>query len=166
MTVKEAPKLGDVASGVLTELTAQIGKEVHVSAWCTITQARVNAFADATDDHQWIHVDAERAARESPFKAPVAHGYLTLSLYPWLRGLVNADAPLWPGVKHALNYGLDRLRFPAPVRVGARVRGRSVLKSIAAVGPDALQLVETFTAEVEGQERPACVADVIIRLVF
>jgi acyl dehydratase len=166
VTNKEQPTLGAVAEKALADLTAKIGQELHVSDWTTITAERVRAFADATDDHQWIHVDPERAKRESPYKAAIAHGYLTLSLYPSLRGLVKADKPMWPGVKHAINYGLDKLRFPAPVPVGSKVRGRSVLKAVATVAPDTLQFTETFSVEVEGQSRPACVADVIIRLVF
>src|SRR5215203_3502098 len=99
-----------------------VGKHLGYSDWVTVTQEQVDAFADATGDHQWIHVDAERATRESPWKATIAHGYLTLSLYPLLRGLVDAGNPMFPGVQRVINYGLDKLRFPNAVKSGSRVR--------------------------------------------
>jgi hypothetical protein len=98
-------------SKALAALRAQLGQEIHCSDWLEVTQARIDAFADATDDHQWIHVDQERAARESPWKSTIVHGYLTLALYPALRGLVDASRPLFAGVQRVINYGLDRLRF-------------------------------------------------------
>jgi len=149
----------------LAEIESQVGQTTHVSEWMTIDQAQVNAFAGATHDHQWIHVDPERARAESPFGTPVAHGFLTLSLVPCLRGLVDASKPLFPGVKNVINYGLNKVRFPAPVPVDARIRGNFTLSSVSQK-PDALELVEVFSAEVEGQERPACVAETIMRLYF
>jgi acyl dehydratase len=109
---------------LLEELSRRVGEEVHVSDWFEVTQERINAFADATGDHQWIHVDVARAARESPWRSTIVHGYLTLSLYPMLRGLVPSGEPPYPGVRQAINYGLDRLRFPSAVRAGSRVRAR------------------------------------------
>ena len=150
---------------VLERLQSQVGQETHVSDWVTVTQERINAFADATGDHQWIHVDPERAARESPFKATIAHGYLTLSLYPMLRGLVAADRPVFPGVRQVINYGLDRLRFPSPVVAGSRIRGHCVLQKVEPV-TGGLQVTEQFTVEVEGQPKPGCVAEAIMRLYF
>jgi len=150
---------------VLERLQSQIGQETHVSDWITVTQERINAFADATDDHQWIHVDPERAARESPFKATIAHGYLTLSLYPMLRGLVTAERPVFPGVRQVINYGLDRLRFPSPVVAGSRIRAHCVLQKVEPV-TGGLQVTEQFTVEVDGQPKPACVAEAIMRLYF
>jgi len=149
----------------LAQLHARIGSEIHVSPWIEITQERVAAFASATDDHQWIHVDAARAARESPYGGPIAHGYLTLSLYPALRGLVAGGDPPFPGVTNVINYGVNRLRFPGPVRVGARLRLRATLKGAEEV-PGGIQLTETAVFEVEGEPRPACVAELVMRLVF
>lgn len=145
-------------------LRAQIGKETHVSDWLAIEQPRVNGFADATNDHQWIHVDPKRAAA-GPFGGPIAHGYLTLSLYPYLRGLVREDVPIVPGVKNVVNYGLNKARFPAPVKVGARIRGRCTLTAVEDV-QGGLQITEQYTVEIEGGAKPACVAEVIMRLVF
>jgi acyl dehydratase len=147
------------------ELQGRIGQEVHVSDWLEITQARIDAFAAATGDHQWIHVDPERAARESPWKGTIAHGYLTLSLYPMLRGLVDAREPPFPGVRQVINYGLDRLRFPAAVLSGSRVRARCMLLKVEAVA-GGLQLTEQYTVEIEGQPKPACVAEAIMRAYF
>ena len=109
---------------LLEELRGRIGEDVHVSDWFTVTQQRIQAFADATGDHQWIHVDMERAARESPWRTTIAHGYLTLSLFPMLRGLAADGRPPYPGVLQGINYGLDRLRFPNAVRAGTRIRAR------------------------------------------
>lgn len=153
-------------AAALAQLQSKVGQEVHLSDWLTITQARINAFAGATDDHQWIHVDAERAARESPYGAPIAHGYLTLSLQVPLRGLVETDKPLAPGVKNVINYGLNKLRFPNAVRVGARIRGRFTLQAVEQVAPNVLQITEQYTAEIEGAPKPACIAESVMRLVF
>jgi len=146
-------------------LQAQLGQEIHCSEWLEVTQERVNAFAAATGDHQWIHTDPERAARESPYKAPIAHGYLTLSLYPLLRGLVDADKPLFPGVTRVINYGLEKLRFPNAVRVGSRVRARCVLVKAEPVA-GGIQLTEQYTVEIEGEAKPACVAEAVMRAYF
>lgn len=150
---------------VLQRLQAQVGQEIHCSDWIEITQARVDAFAEATGDHQWIHVDAGRAARESPWKATIAHGYLTLSLYPMLRGLVSAERPVFEGVRQVINYGLDKLRFPSAVLVGSRIRAHCVLLKVEPVA-DGLQVNEQYTVEIEGQSKPACVAEAIMRLYF
>jgi acyl dehydratase len=139
---------------------------VHVSDWLTINQDRINTFADATDDHQWIHLDAARAASESPYGAPIAHGYLTLSLSVPLRGLVDVSRPIAPGVVNVINYGLNKLRFPNAVRVGARIRGRFTLLAVEQVAPNVLQITEQYTAEVEGATKPACIAETLMRLVF
>jgi len=150
---------------VFESLQARIGQEIHTSDWLEIDQARIDAFAAATGDYQWIHVDPERAARESPWKSTIAHGYLTLSLYPMLRGLVAADQPVFPGVRQVINYGLDKLRFPSAVLSGSRVRARCVLLKVEqATG--GLQLSEQYTVEIEGQPKPACVAEAIMRLYF
>lgn len=153
------------AQSALATLQRKIGHEVHVSGWLEITQERVNEFARATSDHQWIHTDPKRAARESPYGGTIAHGYLTLSLYPYLRGLIESDASIVPGVKNVINYGLNKLRFPSPLKVGGRVRARCTLLSVEEV-KGGLQITEQFTAEVEGSDKPACVAEAIMRLGF
>lgn len=150
----------------LTDLQSKIGAETHVGEWLTIDQARIDAFADATLDHQWIHVDPERARRESPFGGPVAHGYLTLSLIPHLAGRVNAEKPPYPGIKLSVNYGLNRVRFPHPVTAGSRVRARTELMSVEEVGGDCLQMVYKMTVEIDGAAKPACVAETVSRLYF
>jgi acyl dehydratase len=150
---------------VLAELQAQLGRETHVSDWLAVKQERINQFADATGDHQWIHVDVERAKRESPYKSPIAHGFLTLSLIPMLTKAVGKDAPRYPGVKLSVNYGLNKVRFPAPVKAGARVRSRSVLKEVGEV-PGGLQMVREVTIELEGGDKPACVAESVSRMYF
>jgi acyl dehydratase len=150
---------------VLEQLQARLGQEIHTSDWMEISQARIDAFAAATGDHQWIHVDPVRAARESPWKATIAHGFLTLSLYPMLRGLVTADRPVFPGVRQVINYGLDKLRFPSAVLSGSRVRAHCVLLEVQEVA-GGLQVKEQCTVEIEGQPKPACVAEAIMRLYF
>ena len=147
------------------DVSKHIGEELGVSEWVLIDQDRVNKFADATGDHQWIHVDPQRAARESPYKATIAHGYLTLSLYPMLRGLVAADRPVFPGVRQVINYGLDKLRFPSAVAAGSRVRAHCVLLKVEPVS-GGLQVSEQYTVEIDGQPKPACVAEAIMRLYF
>lgn len=148
----------------IAELAPKIGTELHVSPWVTITQERIDDFADATGDHQWIHVDPARARAESPFGATIAHGYLVLSLYPSMRGHDGRNTPPLPGVTRTINYGVNRVRFPSPVRAGSRLRGHFELVGAAGRG-DALQVVERFTVEIESGEKPACVAE-IVRLMY
>ena len=154
------------AAAALETLRSRLGREVHVSDWLQITQQRINAFASAPDDPQWIHTDPERAARESPYGAPIAHGYLTLSLQIPLRGLVGSAQPFMPGVRNVINYGLNKLRFPNAVRVGSRIRGRFTLSSVEMIAPTVLQIAEQYTVEIEGQVKPACSAESIMRLQF
>jgi acyl dehydratase len=135
-----------------------VGTEVAVSDWFAVGQDRVNAFAEATDDRQWIHVDPERCARESPFKAPVAHGFLTLSLLPaMLESAVRID-----GMRMGVNYGLNKVRFPAPLPSGSRVRARWRLLAADPID-GGLQLDWEAAIEREGGERPVCVAEFLIR---
>jgi acyl dehydratase len=137
----------------------RVGEHLGYSDWLDITQDQVNLFADATGDHQWIHVDPERAAKESPFGGPIAHGYLTLSLAPVLLGqVVRID-----GVSMGVNYGVNKLRFPAPVPVGARLRLGATLAGAEDI-PGGVQLQYDLAFEVEGQEKPACVAQVVYRV--
>ena len=146
-------------------LTADLGREVHVSDWVEISQQRIDAFAAATGDRQWIHVDVERAARESPWRSTVAHGFLTLALLPVLRGVADGGAERFPGVRRIVNYGLNRVRFTNAVPAGARVRGRARLLAVEEF-KGGLQVTEEFTVELEGHARPACIAETIARLYF
>jgi acyl dehydratase len=138
----------------LDQIRASVGSEVGVSSWLTIGQERIDAFADATEDHQFIHVDPEAAAK-GPFGATIAHGFLTLSLL----SRMAAEGMLVPeGVKMAVNYGFDRIRFLAPVRSGKRVRGRFTLDSIDEKAPGQWLLRHSVTVEIEGEEKPALTA--------
>ena len=142
----------------LDELKALAGADLGHTGWLEITQDRVNAFADATGDHQWIHVDRERAAA-GPFGGTIAHGYLTLSLViPLLNELVDVK-----GVSMGINYGLNKVRFPAPVPVGSKVRLAAQLGAVEDAGVNAVQVVADFTMEIEGVAKPACVAQAIYR---
>jgi acyl dehydratase len=140
------------------QLATMIGQDLVLTDWLEITQERIDRFADATDDHQWIHVDPERA-RAGPFGRTIAHGYLTLSL---IAGFSQRNLTLHE--RMSINYGLNKVRFPAPVPVGSRVRARFTLKSLSPFEGGqgkGVQLVSTVTIELEGSERPACVAEAI-----
>ena len=142
----------------LTELKAKAGTDLGHSDWLEITQDRVNAFAGATDDHQWIHVDPERA-KAGPFGRTIAHGYLTLSLLiPLFNELLVVE-----GVGMAVNYGLNKVRFPAPVPVGAKIRLAGRLAEVEDVAGGGVQLLADFTVEVDGGTKPACVAQAVYR---
>jgi acyl dehydratase len=142
----------------LTTLGQRIGEEIAVSDWLEITQARIDQFAEATDDRQWIHVDGARAARESPFRATIAHGFLTLSLVSaMLRSTMSLGAP--PVV---LNYGLNRVRFVTPVSVGSRVRARFAPVIVAEV-KEGIQVTWAVTIERDGGKKPCCVAEWVVR---
>jgi len=144
------------------ELKTLVGQELGVGAWLEITQDRINAFADVTEDHQFIHVDPERAAK-TPFGTTIAHGFLTLSLLPALgHGREGVRINLSP--KMAVNYGLNRVRFVSPVKVGSRIRMRTTLQAVDEVSPGVLQLTQTQTVEIEGGDRPALVAESLTRL--
>ena len=145
-------------SGGADSLRALVGTEVAVSGWLAIPQSRIDTFADATDDHQWIHLDAERCKTASPFGGTVAHGFLTLSLVPAL----FADAVTLTGAKMVLNYGLNKVRFPAPVPVDSRVRARLTLLAAEPV-EGAVQLTWNVVIESEGGTRPVCVAEMLMR---
>ena len=146
---------------MLERLQGQVGTEIGVTDWMEITQDRVNAFADATDDHQFIHVDPERASR-TPFGGTIAHGFLTLSLTVPMSFAVELDVG---EPKMAINYGLDRVRFPAPVRVGSNLRARVGLHAVSEVS-GGIQVNRTVTMEVEGTEKPAMVAETVTRYYY
>ena len=147
----------DSAASVL----AAVGADLGTTDWVTVTQERINTFADATGDHQWIHVDPERA-KDGPFGACVAHGYLTLSL-------ANLFLPLlltYQRLKMGVNYGCDKVRFPAPVKVNSRVRGRGEVVAAELVKGDGVQVIVRISVEIEGADKPGCVVDTISRLYF
>ena len=153
------------ADSLLEFLQPKLNTEIHVGPWLTIDQERIDRFAEVTGDVQWIHTDPERASRESPFGATVAHGYLTLSLLPFLTESNHPDffQKNYPGMRMRVNYGLNRVRFPAPVVVGSRIRARTVLQEIGKVG-EAVQITYLITVEIEGGDKPACVAEFIARV--
>jgi acyl dehydratase len=142
----------------LDALRALVGTELGRSRWFDVGQDRIATFADATDDHQWIHVDPDRAARESPFGTTVAHGFLTLSLLPSML----ADVLVMLDAKLVVNYGLNKVRFPAPVPAGSRVRGAIVLEKVEDEG-NSTQLTLAVTVELEGGTKPVCVAEFLVR---
>ena len=142
----------------LAELPALVGQEVAVSDWLTITQEQINQFAQATGDHQWIHVDVEKA-KAGPFGAPIAHGFLTLSLIP--KFFETAIQVL--GTRMGVNYGLNKVRFTAPVPVGSRLRGRLKLLACEPIENDGVQVTWLVTVEREGSERPVCIAESVSR---
>lgn len=139
-------------------LSGLVGAELGVSEWVTIDQARIDRFAEATGDHQWIHVDVERAKRESPFATTIAHGYLTLSLVPmFLERIFRIEK-----VGAALNYGCNLVRFPSPVPVNSRVRGRAHLIEAAPTEKGAVKAVIGVTVEIDDSDKPACVAEIVV----
>ncbi|WP_250029547.1 MaoC family dehydratase [Paractinoplanes maris] len=142
----------------LEELKTLAGRDLGHSSWLEITQDRVNAFAEATGDHQWIHVDVERAAA-GPFGGPIAHGYLTLSLViPFFGEILQVQ-----GVKMGVNYGLDKVRFASPVRVGSKIRLAAGLDTVDEVAKRCVQATYDFTVQIDGLDKPACVARPIYR---
>jgi len=139
------------------DLKSAVGTEIGASEWVEITQDRINTFADATGDEQWIHVDTDRAAQELPGKTTIAHGLLTLSLIPmFMRSIIGLK-----GLKNTLNYGANRVRYLSPVPAGSRLRARVSVVQAEDVPPDALRVTYNVTIEIEGGNRPACVAEVI-----
>lgn len=142
----------------LDELAACVGQEVATSDWVTVTQEQVNRFADATGDHQWIHVDVERA-RAGPFGAPIAHGFLTLSLLPVFFDSAFEIRQGGMGV----NYGLNKVRFTSPVPVGSRLRARMTLLTATPIEGNGLQMAWSVAVEREGAEKPVCVAEALVR---
>ncbi|MGD1257958.1 MaoC family dehydratase [Mycobacterium seoulense] len=148
--------------GSVDDAVEAIGAELGVSQWFEVEQSRIDEFADVTRDHQWIHVDVERAKTESPYGATIAHGFLTLSLIPGL----SKDNYRVENAKMGINYGLNKVRFLAPVTAGSRVRVRSELADAVRAGEDAVNLTVRHTVEVDGLQKPAAVAELIARYVF
>ena len=146
----------------IDEAQALVGAELGVSDWMTIDQQRVNDFAEVTGDRQWIHVDVERAKAESPYRTPIAHGFLTLSLIPAL----SKDNFRFGNAKMAINYGLNKVRFLAAVPVGARIRVRSELADVTGVDASTVNVTVRHTVEIDGSDKPAAVAEMIARVLF
>lgn len=153
------------AAEMYKKLEQQLGEETFVGEWFTVDQARIDQFADVTEDSQWIHTDPERAEKESPFKTTIAHGFLTLALLPKLTDAVDDTNNPYPEAKMAVNYGLNQVRFPYPVKVGSRVRARSKLVGLTPKRKS-IELVNEVSIEVENSKRLACVAETVLRLYF
>ena len=148
------------------QITATLGTETHVSDWFEMTQEKVDAFAKLTHDEQWIHTNPDIASKFSPFGSTVAHGFFTLSLTTFLSGVVDADKTTIEGVKLGVNYGLNKVRFPAPVTIPSRIRAHVTPQEVTAVEPNGLQIISKITVEIEGGTKPVCVAESIGRMYF
>jgi acyl dehydratase len=146
---------------------AQLGQSDGHGEWMLVDQARINLFADATLDHQFIHIDPEKAAKLSPYKVTIAHGFLTLSLLPHLTSSIPAKNPVaYEGLVMGVNYGLDKVRFPAPVPVNSRLRAERTLLEADLKAPNTIQLKQQVTVEIDGASKPACVAEFLTRLIY
>lgn len=150
---------------LVQELTQKKGQETHLSDWLTVDQKMIDGFAEVTKDPQWIHIDRDRAAKESPYGTTIAHGYLTLSLISYLTGVVDPDKPSF-GEKLSVAYGFNRVRFPNPVPSNSKVRSRSKLMSVDKISDECVQIIHEIKVEIENQEKPACVAETIDRYYF
>ena len=149
-------------AAVLRDMEKLTGKEIFVSDWTQVTQEQINKFADSTKDHQWIHVDVEKAAK-GPFGKTIAHGFLTLSHLPFF----SYQVPLkFEGAKMSINYGLDKVRFINPVVSGAKIRDRIVMSALEEKPGDRILMTQTHTIEIEGQEKPACIAQALAMIFF
>ena len=153
------------ARELFLNLQTQIGEEVHVGEWFTITQERVDQFSNVTEDHQWLHNDVERAEKESPFKTTIAHGFLTLSLLPRLTDSVDPTRPAYPNAKMMVNYGLNQVRFPYPVKTGSVIRAHSRLIKVSPI-KRGVEIEKEISIEIKGTRRPGCVAVSVVRVYF
>jgi len=151
--------MAPVAVADLDALKNFVGREIGVSDWLEVSQERIQQFAEATEDRQWIHLDGDRAKRESPYGTTIAHGFLTLSL---VSHLMKQTVQIQGGLRMAVNYGLNRVRFPAPVPAGSRIRGRFALAELKEL-PKGMEAVFSVTVESEGKEKPCCAAEWIVR---
>jgi len=149
----------------IAELKAKIGSETEIGPWLEMTQERINDFAKATGDFQWIHLDQKRAEAESPYRKTIAHGFLTLSLVHLLAGMVNEGKPPIPDAQRVINYGLNKVRFPSPVSPGENIRACVEIISVQEV-KGSLELIKKITVEIEKSEKPACVAEIVTRAYF
>ena len=156
--------MASAIENAIETLNAKVDVPSTPTDWFEMTQERVNTFADATLDQQWIHVEPERA-KAGPFGAPIAHGQLTMSIMMFLPGGEGVGVPALEGVKMGVNYGWNRVRFMSPVKVGDKIRTVGKIKSVEQKG-DLLEIVNELTVEIEGQDKPACVGESVLRLVF
>ena len=144
-----------------------IGKQEAPGDWFEITQERINQFADCTLDHQFIHVDPEKCAELSPYKVPIAHGFLTLSMLTYLSASIKVEyLQAYSGIIAGVNYGFEKVRFPTPVKVNSKIRMVRTLSAVEAKGGNSIQVMHTCTIEIEGESKPACVAEWLTRLVY
>ena len=159
------PDSGEQIAALVEKLRPQFGQEIEVGDWLTIDQQRIDQFAEVTGDRQWIHTDPQRAAKESPYGRTVAHGFLTLSLLPFLTASNSPEylAEHFPGMRLRVNYGLNRIRYPHPVLCGDRVRARTTLVEARPAG-DGVEVSYLFTVEIEGKEKPGLVAEQLVRV--
>jgi acyl dehydratase len=159
--------MSDNAQRAVNIFATQIGTSDGKGEWMAVDQARINLFADATLDHQFIHIDPEKSAKLSPYKVTIAHGFLTLSLLPHLTSSVPArDPKAYEGLVMGVNYGLDKVRFPAPVPVNSKLRAERTLLEAELKAPNTIQLKQQVTIEIEGGAKPACVAEFLTRLIY
>lgn len=160
--------MSENAEKALAIYQSQVGEEIGVSEWFEVDQDRINLFADATLDHQFIHIDPVKSAELSPYKVTIAHGFLTLSLLPYFMSKIPAKDPaVHNGVVMGVNYGLGKVRFPAPVPVNSKLRARQSLASVELVGGgNTLQVTYSVVIEVEGGAKPVCVAESIMRSIY
>ena len=142
----------------IENLQARVGKAAQTGEWITITQEIINRFADLTGDHQWIHIDEERCRRESPYGSTIAHGMLVQAIIP---KLMSGGDDWMEGFSAGINYGSDKVRFTAPVRAGARIRARSVIKEVTELDNGSVRVVNAVTVEIEGEDKPACYAELV-----
>jgi acyl dehydratase len=164
-TEEETVLQGLVAEKVYKNLKKQIGTETYLGKWYTVDQNCIDQFAEVTGDRQWIHTDPDRAREESPFKSTIAHGFLTLALIPTLTESDNPDSNPFPEARIVVNYGLNQVRFPFPVKSGSRVRARTRLVGVIPM-KRSIEVVNEVSIEVEKSRRPACVAETVMRLYF
>ncbi|WP_435237072.1 MaoC family dehydratase [Psychromonas sp. PT13] len=166
VNVEQKPvQLSPDARELFLTLCAQLGQEVHVGEWLEISQERIDKFSDVTEDHQWIHNDIERAKNESPFKTTIAHGFLTLSLLPRLTESVNPENSLYKSAKMTVNYGLNQVRFPYPVKTGSVIRAHSRLIKVTPI-KRGLEIEKEISIEIKNTRRPGCVAVSVVRVYF
>ncbi|WAF75784.1 MaoC family dehydratase [Aeromonas dhakensis] len=158
-------ELDGEAATLFATLQARIGEEIHVGEWLHVSQQMIDQFAAVTGDHQWIHTNPERAAAESPFKTTIAHGFLTLALLPQLTGSVDEANPEFPTARMVVNFGLDQVRFPYPIKVDSNIRARTKLARVTPI-KGGLELLKEIKVEIEGVRRPGCVIESVTRLYF
>jgi acyl dehydratase len=147
-------------------LSQELGEETFVGEWFTVDQACINQFADATGDKQWIHVDTEKAEAHSPYKSTIAHGFLTLALIPMLTKTIDSQQTAKYNAKMVVNFGLNKVRFPYPVKEGKRVKAHSRLMNIDVINKSTIEVIREINIEIEGIRRPACIAETVIRFYF